>query len=1160
MNTPAASSTQTKLKPGSTYPIKNLKTMKDFATELNQPLLTKGHSVLIDMTSFQSGVIVSQQGTHVWDSHHVKLPHLNPPPESPNKSQSPPSCWDVTRRALRKLTKGNNSIGDVETAIMSYNSNNKDKWTFDALYYYGRHLHAKDNNLHSLIPKMAKLALNLPTLITQSIPLLQQQQNKAITMSQQQISCLLANAFFCTFPHRNDTKPGSEYANYPTINFSRPGKISQESTEAEGHIPLLQHTKPDGLVTFERTSVKKPQLPKWKKQKKTLRNLHISSEGCIEHAGAGMLQVDFASRYIGGEVLGSGLVQEEIFFFMSPELIVARLFTEKLADNECLKITGPQMYSFTSGYSRTFSWVGPYNDCVKRDKWKRRYRQIVVIDALEFKNPKEQYTKENIKRELNKAFVGFHGNPKTAIATGNWGCDAFNGDPKLKALIQLMAAAVAERDMAYFTAGNKELGKEIQSMHETLSKNNVTVVLRNCRGSRFHSCAFTFVLVTRAITSFHRHRTSTTRTTTAEQMSSRNSSEGVWGCLNHLGNSGSAADQPSSGEPKNQHSSTDSTGKGATNQPANTSRPTDNGRDKAQETPTSSENAEKFNKNAKTDEIQNAKPTHSESGESSSNRPSQSTPMDTSDSFSHASSSGTTPKPWMQPGPTHPIQALKKMENFSAEFNKNLTGCVMIDTTYLQQGVIVPYERTPVWDSQHVKLPHLYTRPQSHNKHYVPSRWEVTCHALHKLTKGTSSIGDVETAIMSYNHSYKGKWTFDALYRYGQRLHTMDNNLHLLIPKMVERALELPALIKRPIPLLRQQQYQAITMSQQQISCLLANAFFCTFPHRNDTKPGSEYANYPTINFSSLFANEKDPERIKQKAEKLRAIFHYFNTVTKESHDQESEKPDGLVTFERICIPEAKLPDWKKQKMPLRNLHISSEGSIEKEGTGMLQVDFACKYIGGGVLKSGLVQEEILFLMSPELIVARLFTEKLADNECLRITGPQMYNLTSGYSKTFTWEGPYNDRTKRDMWKRRYRQIVAIDALDFKNPKEQYTKENIKRELNKAFVGFSGNPKTAIATGNWGCGAFNGDPKLKAVIQLMAAAAAERDMAYFAFKNKHLAMEIQRMHEILKNYNITVDKLYKLLKDFGEQYTREHHSSTDLYRFIREKIGYKSCL
>lgn len=50
--------------------------------------------------------------------------------------------------------------------------------------------------------------------------------------------------------------------------------------------------------------------------------------------------MDFASNFIGGEVLGSGLAQEEMLFYMTPELIVARLFTEKLADNECLKITG----------------------------------------------------------------------------------------------------------------------------------------------------------------------------------------------------------------------------------------------------------------------------------------------------------------------------------------------------------------------------------------------------------------------------------------------------------------------------------------------------------------------------------------------------------------------------------------------------------------------------------------------------------------------------------------------------------------------------------------------------------------------------------------------------------------------------------------------------
>ena len=122
-----------------------------------------------------------------------------------------------------------------------------------------------------------------------------------------------------------------------------------------------------------------------------------------------MTKVDFANEYTGGGVLGRGSVQEELRFLMSPELILSRLFTEKLTDEECLVITGFQRFSNISGYSYNFQWAGNHEDTIPIDEpTSQRLVRMVAMDATQFLDPEDQYKKPAILRELNKAFVGFY--------------------------------------------------------------------------------------------------------------------------------------------------------------------------------------------------------------------------------------------------------------------------------------------------------------------------------------------------------------------------------------------------------------------------------------------------------------------------------------------------------------------------------------------------------------------------------------------------------------------------------------------------------------------------------------------------------------------------------------------------------------------------------
>lgn len=165
-----------------------------------------------------------------------------------------------------------------------------------------------------------------------------------------------------------------------------------------------------------------------------------------------------------------------------------------------------------------------------------------------------------------------------------------------------------------------------------------------------------------------------------------------------------------------------------------------------------------------------------------------------------------------------------------------------------------PYRATHKWDAKHVRLPcapeSKYPVEADDGTSDIESRWNMIERAL---LRPISNSKQLQAAILSYNTTYKGQWGFGALHKlFDEELDESESRVFFedLLPRITRLALRLPELIQAPIPLLKQNHTCALTLSQEQISCLLANALLCTFPRRNTLKRKSEYSSFPDINFN----------------------------------------------------------------------------------------------------------------------------------------------------------------------------------------------------------------------------------------------------------------------------------------------------------------------
>ena len=318
------------------------------------------------------------------------------------------------------------------------------------------------------------------------------------------------------------------------------------------------------------------------------------------------------------------------------------------------------------------------------------------------------------------------------------------------------------------------------------------------------------------------------------------------------------------------------------------------------------------------------------------------------------------------------------------------------------------------------------------------------------------------------------------------------------------------------IEILKSNTTNKIILTRLQVALLFILGFFDIF---------QPYIKIMNINRGYDFEPVFDPNYGPSFA-KGRSFINYMTVIGKWL-----EENNPILNEKITYLRENKQVDIENFKniQKLCDIQIIEQGSMFNTEAKFC-IDFANKYIGGGALSGGCVQEEILFAVEPEAIVSMFLMEVMDDNDAIRIDNLIQYSNYSGYAFSFKYE----ESAIKDEQNLIRHNIIAIDAVC--SYSGGVDKESIKRDLIKAYVGFNlinfddkdvaKMPKT-ISSGNWGCGAFGGDYELKFIQQWLAATYAGVEKLYYYTFGRNEMNKIVKYKEEMKSLN--ADDLLKTM-------------------------------
>jgi predicted GNAT family acetyltransferase len=417
------------------------------------------------------------------------------------------------------------------------------------------------------------------------------------------------------------------------------------------------------------------------------------------------------------------------------------------------------------------------------------------------------------------------------------------------------------------------------------------------------------------------------------------------------------------------------------------------------------------------------------------------------------------------------------------------------------------------------------------------ARWKVVQQLLGEKIKDADALAGV---LGKFSPRRKGVQHWRSGLRFWVNSCLNDESrhdfFHNVLPFMQRQVLSLPQRFDESasICLLNTGRAGRVDLTQAQIVSLLASSWFVLHPE-------GKYDHFHSSNFDSLFERvHRDPVAT---GAKLNCLFNYFRRMSA----REQESNDRIVSFVR-CVMPCEPKEFAQQLTVAEDVHlmpmdIYTDGTIEDAGVGHMQVDFANKFIGGGVLNRGAVQEEIRFMLSPECIASLLFTEVLRHDEAVLIIGTERFSSYTGYGRTFKFAGDYVDQVPTDQDGRLACAIIAIDAVPLYSQSaiaRQFQPNRMAREALKAYVGFNADEKqlaytySTIATGNWGAGAFNHCVMKQAILQWIAASLAGKKLTYYTFADEALRDGLEHITKTCLEKHLSVAELWELMVKFSQ--------------------------